>query len=77
MTARGDVIRGQGVLPLHGVWDSAREWAERQSARDKTFIFLVTLVTILGVGLVVYGFYDALQTLRMANLPDYWSVKPF
>ena len=77
MTARGEVIGGHGVLPFHGLWATAKEWAERQSPRDMTFIFVVTLTAILGVGLTVYGFWDALQTLRMTNLPEYWSVKPF
>lgn len=77
MTARGEVIRGHGVLPSHGLWETAKEWAERQSPRDMTFIFLVTLTALLGVGLIVYGFCDAFQSLRMANLPEYWSVKPF
>ncbi len=77
MRAHGEALRGHGVLPFHGLWETAKEWAERQSPRDVTFLFVVTLTAILGVGLIVYGFWDAFQTLEMSNLPEYWSVQPF
>jgi hypothetical protein len=77
MTAHGDVIRGHEVLPFYGLWQKAKEWSGSQSARDKTFLFVAALTAVLGLGLLIYGFHHAMHTLDMANLPQYWSVKPF
>ena len=74
MTAHGRAIRSNEILPVHGLGEAGKDGAERQSLWDKTSIFLAALVAILGVGLIVYGFHEALQTLKMINLPVYWPV---
>ena len=74
MTAHGHAIRSHEILPLHGLREAGKEGAERQSPRDKTFILLAALAAILGMGLIVYGSYEALQTIKMLNLPVYWPV---
>jgi hypothetical protein len=51
-----------------------QDGAERQSLWDKTFIFLAALAAILGVGMIVYGFHEVLQTLEMIHLPVYWPM---
>ena len=77
MTAHGHAIEGHKIPPFPGLWETVEEWANRYTPREKTFIFVLTLTTLLGVGLVVYGFHEALQTLKTTNLPEYWTVKPF
>lgn len=77
MTAHGDTLRSHGGLPFQDFLETAREWTQRHSARDMTFIFSVTLLAILGFGLVVYGLVDAFDTLKTTQLPPYWSVRPF
>jgi len=74
MTAHGDIIRSHEVFPVHGIREEGKDGAKTRSLGDKTFIFLAVLAAILGVGLVVYGFHEALQTLKMSNLPVYWPV---
>jgi hypothetical protein len=75
MTARGDIIRSHEVFPVHGLREAEKGGAERQPLRDKAFILLVALAVILGVGLIVYGFHEALETMEMGNLPPYASPR--
>ncbi len=77
MRAHGDTIQGHEIVPFQGLWETVAEWANSQTPREKTFVFVVTLAALLGVGLLVYGFHEALQALDTANLPKYWSTKPF
>jgi NhaP-type Na+/H+ or K+/H+ antiporter len=77
MPAHGDTLRSHGSLPFQDSWEAAREWTRRHTRRELTFMFLVTLVAILGFGLVVYGFVEAMGTLKATQLPPYWSVRPF
>lgn len=76
MTAHGDIIRGHEVFPVHGLREAGQDGAERQALRDKAFFFLAALAAILGVGLIVYGFHEALQTLETIKLPPYWPHWP-
>jgi len=75
MTAHGDIIRSHEVFPVHGLREAERDGAEGQSLREKAFILLAALAVILGVGLIVYGFHEALETLQMGNLPPYSSPR--
>lgn len=77
MRTHGDTIQSHEVVPFQGLWETVAEWANSQTPREIAFISVVTLTALLGVGLLIYGFHEVLQTLETTHLPEYWSIKPF
>jgi|GEM_PF-3239762 len=77
MRAHGDTLQGHEVVPFQGLWETVAEWTNRKTPREQTFIFVATLTALLGVGLLIYGFHEALQAIETNHLPAYWSIKPF
>lgn len=70
MKAHGTAIRGYDMPSNHPAWETVRGWAKKLFTRKNVTVVAASAIGLLLFGLMIWLFYQSLETLTTAEFPN-------
>jgi len=68
--AHGRAIRGYDMPSDHPAWETARNWTNKLFTRKNVTVVAASAIGLLLFGLMIWLFYQSLETLTSAEFPN-------
>jgi hypothetical protein len=70
MKAEGTTFRGYDLPSDHPAWETVRSWTKKVFTRKNLTVAVATAIGLLLFGLMIWLFYQSLETLTSAEFPN-------
>ena len=77
MKMHGTVIRGYHMPPLHPAWETVKRWTKRTFTRKNVTVAAGSAIGLLLFGLMIWLFYQSIESLNTAEFPSDLMLYPF